>query len=120
MNPPKKFSLDRREQPGGSLEERVPTPRSDLIVVRVGPSRARVELRDREKSSSLIGGIARATLKPGIKRTSIFSSRKGKQVYAYSVNPADLTKIIREDRRGKKTIGRFVNGQFKAVRRKTV
>lgn len=120
MSPIKKTSLGREAITEDTREQRVPTPRSDLVVVRFGPSRAQVRLPDREKSSSLIRGMAKATLKPGIKRTTIFRSRAGRRVYAYSVHPADITKIVREDQKGKKTIGRFVNGQFKAIRTKTV
>lgn len=119
MSPVRKTSLVRRTQSEDSKEQRVPTPRRDLIVVRVGPARARVKLSDKEMSGSLIRGISQATRKPGIQRTTIFRSRTGKQVYAYSIHPHDITKIIREDQKGTKTIGRFVNGQFKTLRAKT-
>jgi hypothetical protein len=119
MSPVKKTSLGHRTESEASKEQRVPTPRRDLIVVRFGPARSRAKLSDKETSGSLIGGITKATRKPGIQRTTIFRSRTGKRVYAYSVYPRDLTKIVREDQNGKKTIGRFVNGQFKALRAKT-
>ncbi len=120
MSPVRKTSLDRRSASEDSKEQRVPTPRRDLIVVRVGPARSRAKLSDKETSGSLIRGIAKATRKPGIQRTVIFRSRTGKQVYAYSVYPQDVTKIVREDKNGKKSLGRFVNGQFKALRTKTL
>lgn len=119
MSPIKKISLRRDAEIADAKEQRVPTPRRDLIVVRVGPTRSRAKLSDKEMSGSLIRGIAKATRKPGIQRSTIFRSRTGKQVYAYSVYPRDITKIVREDQSGKKTIGRFVNGQFKALRAKT-
>ncbi len=101
-------------------EHRVATPRADLVVVRFGKSRAGGALRETEKSGALIDGIAKATRKPGISRDIVFKARKGKRVYAYSVFPSDVTKIVREDAKGRKTIGRLVQGEFKALRAETV
>lgn len=103
-----------------SQEYRVATPRADLIVVRRGKSKSGAGLREAETSSALIDGIAKATRKPGISRDIVFKSRRGKRVYAYSVYPGDVTKIVREDANGKKTVGRLVHGEFKALRLKTV
>lgn len=103
-----------------SQEYRVATPRADLIVVRRGKLRSGAAPRESEKSSALIDGIAKATRKPGISRDIVFTSRRGKRVYAYSVFPGDLSKIVREDASGKKTIGRLVHGEFKPLRVKTV
>lgn len=119
MSPVRKTSLGRRIKSEDSREQGVPTPRRDLIVVRVGPTRSRAKLSDKEMSSTLIRGIAEATRKPGIQRSAIFRNRTGKQVYAYSVYPRDITKIIQEGQNGKRTFGRFVKGQFKALRAKT-
>lgn len=106
--------------PMGSTEHRVATPRADLVVVRVGKSKSEAVLRESEKSKALIGGIAKATRKPGISRKLVFRGRNGQRVYAYSVNPADTTMIVREDSMGKKTLGRFIGGKFRPVRSKTV
>jgi hypothetical protein len=102
------------------VEHRVATPRADLVVVRFGKSRPGAALRETEKSGALIDGIVRATRKPGISRDSIFKARKGKRVYAYSISPGDVTKFVREDVKGRKTVGRLVQGEFKPLRSQTV
>jgi hypothetical protein len=72
-------------------------------------------LRDSEKSSVLIEGIAKAIRKAGIHRDVVFTpQKKGKKVYAYSIYPADPTKIVREDSNGRKKVGRLVGGKFRA------
>lgn len=70
------------------------------------------------KTSTLIEGIVRATRDPGISRAIVFRGRKGTHVYAYSVFPADPTKIVREDAEGHKAIGHLVRDKFKALRSK--
>jgi hypothetical protein len=102
-----------------SPERRIVTPRADLIVVRLGKSKTEAVLRESEKSSVLIDGIAKATRKPGIRREVVFKSRRSKPVYAYSVYPSDVTKIVREDAQGHKTIGRVISGKFRALPPKT-
>lgn len=112
--------VERRAEAADSIEHRVVTPRSDLVVVRLGKSRSDAALRETEKSAALIDGIARAIRKPGISREVVFKGRRSQRVYAYSVSPEDVTKIVREDSRGRKTIGHLVHGEFKALRSKTL
>jgi hypothetical protein len=102
-----------------SVTERryIATPRSDLIVVKVGENRSKRVVRDKEKASFLVSKIVKATSKPGTNRKTIFNSRLGKRVYAYSVCPKDTNKIIREDSSGKVTVGRFANGSFRVLTR---
>lgn len=76
-------------------------------------------LRKKESSESLLTGIARATRKPGISRTAVFRSGSRTRIYAYSVMPSDTSKIVREDARGAKTVGRLVKGRFVAFKTKT-
>lgn len=102
-----------------SAEHRIVTPRADLIVVRLGKSKSGPTLRTAETSSALIDGITKAARKPGVRRDVVFKSRRNQPVYAYSVYPRDLTKIVREDAQGHKTIGQFVSGKFRALRPKT-
>jgi hypothetical protein len=47
------------------------------------------------------------------------NSSVGKRVFAYSVDPADTTKIVREDASGKTSVGRLVNGRFRTLSAKT-
>jgi hypothetical protein len=102
------------------LEHRVATPRADLFVLRLGKSKSGATLRETEKSDALIDGIIKATLRPGMRRDIVFRSNKDKRVYAYSIFPGDVTKIVREDANGKKTLGRVVHGKFKPLRSKAV
>jgi ABC-type phosphonate transport system ATPase subunit len=66
-----------------------------------------------------VASLAKATRKPGTSRDRIFNSSIGKRVFAYSVDPGDITKIVREDASGKKTLGRLVNGRFRTFSAKT-
>lgn len=112
--------VKRRLVVSGASEHLLATPRSERIAVRYGNSKSKPFLRENEKTGALIDGIAKATRKPGISREVVFRSRTGRPVYAYSVYPSDTKKIVREDAQGQKTIGRFVQGKFKALRSKTV
>ena len=87
--------------------------------VKVRRSSARGRLSEKESSESLLTGIARATRRPGIKRTAVFRSGSGRKIYAYSVMSSDTSKIVREDARGAKTIGKLVDGRFRALKTKT-
>jgi hypothetical protein len=52
-----------------------------------------------------------------ISRKVIFGNGKGRRkVYAYSVHPTDATLLVREDFDGKRTVGRMIDGKFRAVR----
>jgi hypothetical protein len=97
------------------IERRVATPRSDLFVVKVGKTPSKRNILNQEKASTLIAKIAMATRKPGVGRAAIFRSRIGKKVYAYSVCPTDLSKIVREDAKGNRMLGQLVNGRFRAL-----
>jgi hypothetical protein len=101
-------------------ERRVATPRADLIVVKVGERYFKHPVRAQEKASTFVAKIAKATRKPGTSRKSIFRSSVGKIVYAYSVYPRDTTKIVRENAKGERTVGRLVNGRFRAIPAKSM
>ncbi|HUY82388.1 MAG TPA: hypothetical protein VMU92_11755 [Acidobacteriaceae bacterium] len=115
----KRESVKGKRRLPESTEHRVATPRADLIVVRLGKSKSGAVLRETEKTSALIEGIAKATRKPGVRRDVVFKGRRGRPIYAYSVYSSDVTKIVREDAQGQKTIGHVVSGKFKALPPKT-
>jgi hypothetical protein len=100
-------------------ERRVSTPRPDLVVVKIGRPESNETVSVREKASTLVASLVKATRKPGTSRDRIFNSSLGKRVFAYSVDPADTTKIIREDASGKTSVGRLVNGRFRTLSAKT-
>jgi hypothetical protein len=97
-------------------EHKLATPRGDLFVLRVGKSKALADSRQPENSNTLIDRMVKAALKPGIRRDTIFRPGEEKRVYAYSIFPGDVTKIVREDASGKKTLGTLVQGKFRPLR----
>jgi hypothetical protein len=107
-----------RKKARATVEHRVATPRGDLFVLRLGKSKAIAGLRQPEKSEVLIDNMMKAALKPGFRRETVF--RPEKRVYAYSIYPGDISKIVREDANGKKTLGRLVQGKFKPSRSKSM
>ena len=100
-------------------ERRVSTPRPDLVVVKIGRPASKETVSAQEKTSTLVASLVKATRKPGTSRDRIFNSSVGKRVFAYSVDPADTTKIVREDASGKTSVGRLVNGRFRTFSAKT-
>ena len=114
----KQPATKQRRKAGNAMEHRVATPRGDLFVLRVGKAKALAGSRQPEKSDTLIDGMMKAALKPGFRRDTVF--RPKKRVYAYSIFPGDVTKIVREDASGKKTLGRLVQGRFRPSRSKSM
>lgn len=114
----KKSSTLRLEK-AGPKERRVSTPRPDLVVVKIGRPKTTEAVSEREKASTLVAGLVKATRKPGTTRDTIFHSSVGKRVFAYSVYPGDPTKIVREDASGKTTVGRLAYGRFRVLSAKT-
>lgn len=70
----------------------------------------------RESSGQLISHILQVSKKPGIKREAIFKEGSPKTIYAYYVLPSDPSKMVREDAKGKKFIGKVTNGKFRVLR----
>ena len=103
----------------GPKEGRISTPRPDLLVVKIGRPKSKEAVSVREKASTLVAGLVRATRKPGTSRERIFNSSAGKRVFAYSVYAGDTTKIVREDASGNRSVGRLVNGRFRSLPTKT-
>jgi hypothetical protein len=114
----KQPAAKNRKKAGYTIEHRVATPRGDLFVLRLGKLKAIADSRQPEKSDVLIDNMMKAALKPGFRRDTVF--RPEKRVYAYSVCPEDVSKIVREDANGKKTLGRLVQGRFRPSRSKSM
>lgn len=64
-----------------------------------------------ESAGVLVKKAGEALTKPGLRRSAIF--RWGNP-YAYSVDPSNPERIIRESVGGKRTYGRFSHGRFKS------
>lgn len=70
-----------------------------------------------ETTAALARKLGRALNKPGISREAVFGKTKGRRnIYAYSVHPDDPTMLVRESADGKCTVGRMIDGKFRAVR----
>jgi hypothetical protein len=63
----------------------------------------------------VLAKLGKVLSKPGIDREVVFKSFAGKKVYAYSIDLKDTSRLVREDAEGKRTIGRFVGGKFRAL-----
>jgi hypothetical protein len=94
----------------------VATPRADLFVIKIGDRYQREAVSPRERASGVIVRVGKIMSKPGTDRTRVFKSLSGKPVFAYSIDPKDTSKVIREDSAGKQIVGRLVNGKFRAVK----
>jgi hypothetical protein len=95
-------------------ERRLPTPRPDLFVVKIGDRYRKFSASPKEQTAGILARLAKAIATPGADRTRLFQSSSGKPVYAYFIHAEDPTKIVREDASGRQTIGRLVGGRFRA------
>ena len=66
------------------------------------------------ESARLLAAAGSALSRPGISRSSVFGSGR-KNVFAYSLDPKDPTRFIREAQDGTRRIGKMVNGKFKVL-----
>jgi hypothetical protein len=70
-----------------------------------------------ETTAALVRKLGRALKKPGISREAVFGkTKRGRVVYAYYVHPDDPSMLVRESADGKLSVGRFIDGKFRAVR----
>ena len=72
-----------------------------FVLVRVNAGKPSTTLRASDSAKALVGKAAKALRKPGSGR-----------IFAYSVDPTDPDKLIRETPDGKRQSGRLVNGRF--------
>jgi len=71
-------------------------------------------LKSSETAAVLVKKAGRALARPGISKDVIFPPGQP-GLFAYSIYPKDPSKIVRESSTGKRTLGRFVGGRFKAL-----
>jgi hypothetical protein len=93
---------------------RVPTLNPDLEIIRVGPLKnGRTVLQDKDGAKALVRRVGKAFAKSGLSKTVIFTPRtQGRVVFAYSVDPLDPSKIVRQSSDGKKRRGHLVRRKF--------
>jgi hypothetical protein len=96
---------------GGVL---LPTSRPDLYLLRVGAHPAKKAPAD-QAAGPLLRKVGRALAKPGVDRETVFGASPKRTAYAYSLDPTNPTRMVREDSAGNKTIGRMVNGAFRKI-----
>ena len=89
------------------------TSRSDLFIVRVGGRVAKTP--PDQTAGPLLRKVGRALSQPGIRREAVFGQAPKKTFYAYSLDPTNVERMIREDGEGNKTVGRMVDGKFRKV-----
>lgn len=96
---------------GGRL---LATSRSDLYLVLVGTD-AVTETPEDQLAGPLLCKLGKALSKPGISREAVFGTNPKPDAYAYSVDPSNPERVIREDAAGNRTVGRMFNGVFRKV-----
>jgi hypothetical protein len=91
-----------------------------FVLVRVGSKALgrEAEVQPGDTASVLVTKAGQALKKPGIPKQAVFGHGNRSGIYAYSVYPADPTKIVREAADGSRTVGRLVNGRFQALKSK--
>jgi hypothetical protein len=93
----------------------VATPRADLLVIKIGERYRKEAVSPKEKASGVLARVGKVMSKPGTNRKRVFRSASGKPVYAYSIDPKDTSKVVREDAIGRRIVGQVVSGRFRAV-----
>jgi hypothetical protein len=95
--------------------KRIATLDERLTIVRTGDSIAGVTgTRLADRAGAMLRKTGRALNKPGISKRSIFTNNSS-DIFAYSVDPSDATKLVRTSRDGTRRKGRVVGGKFKAT-----
>jgi hypothetical protein len=95
--------------------KRVPAFGRDFVVVRTGRfAGAKKSTKRSEEARVLVEATAQALGRPGIKKRAVFK-RGSRGVFAYSVDPSNPARIVRRSSAGKKTVGRLVDGRFRAT-----
>ena len=94
----------------------IKTMRPDMVIVRYGPNNEATltGVSADQTAKHLVWKIGRALGQPGVDRQAVFKSKSavGNVVYAYSLDPKDPSRFIREDQKGEKTVGSMVRGTF--------
>ena len=92
-------------------ESRVLPTLSGSLTINVRDGVVSNRVRPREIGGTLLVETERALRRPGVKRGTVFSVTG---VSSYSAYPRDPSMIVRESHDGIKTVGRLVNGHFRA------
>lgn len=93
----------------------IPTLGRGLVLVRTSASgRIRSSARSADGAEVVVNKLGKALERPGIKRDAVFKHGAVSGIFAYSVDPKDPTKVVRESFDGSVRSGRLVGNKFKA------
>jgi hypothetical protein len=92
---------------------RIPSVGGHLVLVRTGRFKRTVPIQKSMEADVLIAKVGKALMQPGIRRDQIFRGRDS-NVFAYSVDPENPSRIIRRAADGTRTLGSASRGRFKA------
>lgn len=84
-----------------------------FVLVKTGKASVSAKVPAGE-SAKLLQAAGQALSKPGISRSSVFGAGR-KNVYAYSLDPQDPSRFIREAADGTRRFGKMVNGKFRLL-----
>lgn len=68
-----------------------------------------------ERAATLVPKVAKALGKPGISREAVFKG-KTHNVFSYSVDTSDTSRVVRVSADGHRTVGRLVGERFVPVK----
>src|SRR5688572_25676469 len=86
-----------------------------FVLVKVGSRKKLGATPTSESASTLVQKAARALNKPGISKDAVFKG-KTKNVYSYSVDTSDISRVVRVAADGRRTVGRLVGDKFVVVK----
>jgi hypothetical protein len=93
--------------------ERVPQFAEDFVIIRTDRFGRIVGQAKSMRGEALLKKGNKALVQSGIQERTVFRDAKT-GVFAYSVDPQNPRKIVRQSADGKKTVGRFSHGRFRA------
>ena len=95
----------------------MPRTSSGGRVVETDPvSEVPVETPADQLAGPLLRKLAKALSRPGIRREVVFGANPPPRFFAYSLDPTDSERMIRENAAGQREVGRMVNGRFRKIR----
>jgi hypothetical protein len=84
-----------------------------VVMVRTGSIPLGSFARPSDEAGAMLRKTAKALTRPGISKLSIFKGHKAGKIFAYSADPLDASKVIRESWDGTRRAGRVVGRKFK-------
>jgi hypothetical protein len=97
--------------PKGKVVASVP----GFFLVRPPRKAIRVETAAPDRAEALVSKAAKALNRPGISKDVVFKGRTD-NVYSYSVDTSDITRIVRVSSDGQRSVGRLVGEKFVPIK----